>query len=123
MRLLRLTVLACSTLLGATLASSLAVGPAQADPVGPGALDPVIGALPAGPGPYAPYDGPVCRDGDPQCIVDVIAEMEDRLAPLAASCDHDAIFSLAYLRVTQNVKAAADSGYFHDRTWLTRLDA
>ena len=33
--------------------------------------------------------------------------MEDRLAPLAASCDHDAIFSLAYLRVTQNVKAAA----------------
>ena len=49
--------------------------------------------------------------------------MEDRLAPLAASCDHDAIFSLAYLRVTQNVKAAADSGYFHDRTWLTQLDA
>jgi hypothetical protein len=53
----------------------------------------------------------------------VIAEMEHRLAPLAQSCDHDAIFSLAYLRVTQNVKAAADSGYFHDRTWLTRLDA
>ena len=25
--------------------------------------------------------------------------------------------------MTQNVKAAADSGYFHDRTWLTQLDA
>jgi hypothetical protein len=120
MRLLRLTVLACS----AALASTLSVAPAHAaDPVGPGALDPVIGALPAVPVPYTPYDGPVCTDGDPQCIVEVIAKMEDRLAPLAASCDHDAIFSLAYLRVTQNVKAAADSGYFHDRTWLTQLDA
>ena len=60
----------------------------------------MIGVLPAVPVPYTPYDGPVCADGDPQCIVDVIAEMEHRLAPLAASCDHDAIFSLAYLRVT-----------------------
>jgi hypothetical protein len=120
MSLLRLTVLACS----AAVAATLTVAPAQAaDPVGPGALDPVIGALPAAPIPYTPYDGPVCTDGNPQCIVEVIAKMEDRLAPLAASCDHDAIFSLAYLRVTQNVKAAADSGYFHDRTWLTQLDA
>jgi hypothetical protein len=119
MGLTRLLVLACS----AALAGTLSVAPAQADPVGPGALDPVIGALPAAPIPYTPYDGPVCAEGDPQCIVDVIDEMEDRLAPLAADCDHDAIFSLAYLRVTQNVKAAADSGYFHDRTWLTQLDA
>jgi hypothetical protein len=119
MSLPRLTVLACS----AAFAASLWAAPAQADPVGPGTLDPVIGALPPAPLPYTPYDGPVCADGDPQCIVEVIAEMEQRLAPLASSCDHDAIFSLAYLRVTQNVKAAADSGYFHDRTWLTQLDA
>jgi uncharacterized protein DUF5995 len=49
--------------------------------------------------------------------------MQDRLAPLAATCDHDAIFSLAYLRVTENVKAAADNGYFKDRSWLTQIDA
>jgi Family of unknown function (DUF5995) len=111
-------------LLGAGLLPlALLAGPVHADPVGPGALDPAIGALPAAPVPYTPYDGPVCTDGDPQCIVDVIAEMEERLAPLAASCDHDAIFSLAYLRVTQNVKAAADEGYFADRTWLTQVDA
>ena len=119
MSLTRLTVLACS----AALATTLTAGPAQAAPVGPGALDPVIGVLPPVPVPHTPYDGPVCADGDPQCIVDVIDEMEERLAPLAASCDHDAIFSLAYLRVTENVKAAADSGYFADRTWLTQLDA
>ena len=115
MRLLRLTVLACS----AVLAGTLSVTPAHAE----SPLDPVVGVLPAVPVPHTPYDGPVCTDGDPTCIDDVIAEMEDRLAPLAQSCDHDAIFSLAYLRVTQNVKAAADSGYFADRTWLTQLDA
>ncbi|HEX4191285.1 MAG TPA: DUF5995 family protein [Marmoricola sp.] len=86
-------------------------------------LDPLVGALPPFPTPYKPYTGPICQSGSPQCIVDVIAEMQDRLAPLAASCSHDAIFALAYLRVTQNVKAAADNGYFHDRSWLTQIDA
>jgi hypothetical protein len=119
MSLLRLAVLACS----AALTMTLSVAPAQAADPAPSPLDPVIGALPAVPVPYAPYAGPVCTDGDPACIDKVIVEMEDRLAPLAQSCDHDAIFSLAYLRVTQNVKAAADSGYFADRTWLTQLDA
>ncbi|MFL6061595.1 MAG: DUF5995 family protein [Marmoricola sp.] len=85
--------------------------------------DPVIALLAPFPTPYKPYTGPICVSGDPQCIVDVIAEMKARLAPLAASCSHDAIFSLAYLRVTENVKAAADHGYFHDRKWLTQIDA
>jgi len=89
----------------------------------PAILDPVIALLAAFPSPYRPYTGPICQSGAPQCIVDVIAEMEQRLAPLATSCDHDAIFALAYLRVTQNVKNAADNGYFADRAWLTRIDA
>ncbi|RNL61288.1 hypothetical protein EFK50_18165 [Nocardioides marmoriginsengisoli] len=89
----------------------------------PTLLDPVINLLGALPTPYKPYTGPICVSGAPQCIEDVITEMEDRLEPLAASCSHDAIFSLAYLRVTQNVKAAADSGYFQDRKWLTQIDA
>jgi hypothetical protein len=119
MSLARLTsVLACCVALTVGAMSA----PAQAD-ASPNPMDPVIGALPALPVPYRPYTGPVCTDGDPACIEAVIAEMQDRLRPLAASCDHDSIFSLAYLRVTQNVKAAADSGYFHDRTWLTQLDA
>jgi hypothetical protein len=120
MNLARLTsTLSCSL----ALAMAGLPAPARADVVDPTPLDPAIGVLPAAPIPYRPYTGPVCTNGDPRCIEDVIAEMEDRLSVLAASCDHDAIFSLAYLRVTQNVKAAADSGYFHDRTWLTRLDA
>jgi hypothetical protein len=114
-----------------TVVALATVPPAQAadpaDPVGqllsPTIEDPLIGMLAALPTPYRPYTGSICVSGDPQCIVDVIAEMEDRLAPEAATCDHDAIFGLAYLRVTQNVKAAADSGYFADRRWLTQIDA
>src|SRR3954464_1441166 len=77
MSLLRLTVLACS----AALVGTLSMSPAHA--VGPGALARAIGALPAVPVPYTKYDGPVCTDGDPQCIVEVIAKMEDRLPPPA----------------------------------------
>jgi hypothetical protein len=119
------------------LTAVLAIGstsvPAQADTPDPAAAlnallspsieDPLVALLAAFPMPYRPYTGPICVSGDPQCIVDVIAEMQRRLAPEAASCDHDAIFGLAYLRVTQNVKAAADNGYFHDRKWLTQIDA
>src|SRR3954452_1140412 len=116
--------------LTAVLSLSLVSPPAEADGtdplsqlLSPSIEDPLIALLGALPAPYRPYTGTICASGDPQCIVDVIAEMQDRLAPEAASCDHDAIFGLAYLRVTQNVKAAADAGYFHDRAWLTRIDA
>ena len=110
------------------LSLGLGTGPARAtSPIDqllqPSIEDPVIALLAPLPTPYTPYTGTLCPTGDPQCIVDVIAEMKDRLAPLAASCDHDAIFALAYLRVTQNVKAAADNGYFKDRAWLTQIDA
>lgn len=126
---LRRALRAAALALTALLTLSLAAPPAQADPdplaqlLSPSIEDPLIALLAALPTPYRPYTGPICTSGDPQCIVDVIAEMEDRLAPEAAACDHDAIFGLAYLRVTQNVKDAADHGYFHDRAWLTRIDA
>jgi hypothetical protein len=62
-------------------------------------------------------------DGGDACIDDVIARMQDRLTGLAASCHHSAIFSLAYLRVTENVRDAVRTGYFADRAWLNRVDA
>ena len=118
-----------STLISALATLSLclalvAPAPAVADPViGPGPLDPVIEQLPPLPVPYAPYEGKVCRSGSDQCIVEVITEMKSRLHRLASTCQHDAIFSLAYLRVTENVQAAQRQGYFSDRKWLNRLDA
>lgn len=97
----------------------------EPDPVdqllSPTLLDPVIGLLAALPTPYRPYTGDICADGDPRCIDRVIREMEQRLRALG--CDHDSAFALAYLRVTQNVQAAVESGWFEDRAWLTQVDA
>jgi hypothetical protein len=61
--------------------------------------------------------------GADACIDDVVDRMEARLDRLAATCSHSAIFSLAYLRVTENVRDAVRSGYFADRAWLNRVDA
>jgi hypothetical protein len=114
------------TALGAlTLTFAVAApSPAVADPViGPAPLDPVIELLPPLPVPHTPYTGAICSSGADSCIDEVIAEMQTRLDRLAASCEHDAIFSLAYLRVTENVQAAQREGYFADRQWLNQVDA
>src|SRR5690349_1181418 len=126
-RSLKAVVLGLAAVLPLSLASPPAYADGNPDPLAqllsPSIEDPIIALLAPLPSPYRPYTGPICLSGDPQCIVDVIAEMKARLSPLAAACDHDSIFSLAYLRVTENVKAAADNGYFHDRRWLTQVDA
>ncbi len=127
--------LAVTLTLGLAL-SLLAPAAANADdddplgPLGPlvpgtvfGVLDPVITLLPPFPVPHTPYVGDVCPGAEDACIDNTVTEMEDRLDGLAAACDHDAIFSLAYLRVTENVRDAARSGYFQDRKWLTQVDA
>lgn len=96
--------------------------PLTPDLVNPKPLDPAIALLLALPTPYKPYTGSICPGGEDECVDEVIAEMEERLAPLAESCSHHAIFSLAYLRVTENVRDANRSGYFADRAWLNTLD-
>jgi len=97
--------------------------PLTPEVVNPGPLDPAIGLLPALPTPHTPYEGAICGSGADACIDDVISEMKERLRPLAESCSHHAVFSLAYLRVTENVRDANRSGYFADREWLNRVDA
>lgn len=89
----------------------------------PAVLDPAISALAALPTPYRPYTGSICVSGANGCIDAVINEMQHRLQPLAASCSDHAIFGLAYLRVTENVRDANRTGWFKDPQWLNRLDA
>jgi len=91
--------------------------------INPKPLDPLIALLPPLPVKHTPYVGDVCPDGSPSCIDATIAEMEQRLSVSAAGCDHDAIFDLAYLRVTENVREAVNAGVFDDRVWLGQVDA
>ena len=88
-----------------------------------GTLDPVINILPPVPVPYHPSQESECVDGSPHCIDATIAEMQSRYDALAATCDHDAVFALAYLRVTQEVRRSLDAGLFKDPVWLRNQDA
>jgi hypothetical protein len=96
--------------------------PLTSDLINPKPLDPAIALLLALPTPYKPYTGTICPGGEDECVDGVISEMEERLQPLAEACSHHAVFSLAYLRVTENVRDANRSGYFADRAWLNTLD-
>ena len=105
-------------LVAISLGLGLTVLPANA-----GTLDPIIEILPPVPVPYHPTRAAECADGDPACIEVTITEMERRYESLRDRCDHDAVFALAYLRVTENVRDALDEGIYRDPVWLRNQDA
>src|SRR5262249_26305048 len=49
-------------------------------------------------------DKRACQGGEPHCTRFVIQEMERRYRHLAKDCDHNAIFSLVYLRTTEKFR-------------------
>src|SRR3712207_4938404 len=60
-----------------------------------------------------------CASGRVRCIDAAIREMQRRFGPLAAACDHDAIFALAYLRTTQQYRlAVANPSFFVDTPFV-----
>lgn len=113
------TALVASFMVGSTAGRTVA----EDSPVNPTYVDPLIDLLAAMPTEYTPYSGKECPSGQISCIDRVIVGMQKRLDPLAVSCSHHAIFSLAYLRVTENVRDAVATGHFADPVWLNRVDA
>jgi hypothetical protein len=63
-----------------------------------------------------------CIAGRSQCVDKTIREMTRRLDPLASSCDHNAIFSLTYLRVTQEYRRTIDEPFFDDTSFVNYED-
>lgn len=116
-----------AALAGGLTSPALADGPSgpsgPSGPVGPGSLDPLIDLLAPFPASHQPYRGRLCRSGSSACLDKTIQLMRKRLEPLANTCQHDAIFSLAYLRVTEDVRRAVKAGRFRDRVWLNQVDA
>ena len=71
------------------------------------------------PGLSLPYDVTSpddCIAGRVQCVDRVIREMTRQFEPLASSCDHDAIFALTYLRVTEEYRRTVEDPTFFDDT-------
>lgn len=64
-----------------------------------------------------------CLDGSDECIERTIGEMWRRFHRMIPTCDHNAIFSLTYLRVTEDVREAIDTGFYPDLGWINGQDA
>jgi hypothetical protein len=73
---------------------------------------------------YDPNSANDCVSGKVKCVDATIKEMTRRFDPLATSCDHRALFSLLYLRVTQQYRLAVDDpNYFEDNAFVNHEDA
>lgn len=72
--------------------------------------------------PYDPASPDDCIAGRSQCVDKTIREMTRRFDPLASSCDHNAIFSLTYLRVTQEYRRTIDEPFFDDTSFVNYED-
>src|SRR4029453_13310595 len=80
---------------------------------------PFVGWTSLLPGLSIPYDAASpddCVAGRVQGVEKVVRQMTNRLAPLASSFDHDAIFSLTYLRVTEEYRRTIESPTFFEDT-------
>jgi hypothetical protein len=78
------------------------------------------------PGLSLPYDVTSpddCIGGRAQCVDKTVREMTKRFEPLASSCDHNAIFSLTYLRVTEEYRRTiGDPTFFGDTPFVNHED-
>ncbi|MDQ4041560.1 MAG: DUF5995 family protein, partial [Actinomycetota bacterium] len=78
---------------------------------------------------YAGFPGDVgrnaaedCVDGSRACIDETIDEMYRRFHTVVPRCDHNALFALTYIRVTEQIRGLIDAGFYPDRVWIGHLD-
>src|SRR4051812_21508374 len=73
---------------------------------------------------FQPGSDNICQSGRVQCVDSLLREMTRRLAPLASSCSHDAVFADLYLIVTKYYRhAVADPAFFSDNAFVNHEDA
>ena len=70
--------------------------------------------------PYDPSSPDDCSAGRVQCVDKTIREMTRRFDALA--CDHNAIFSLTYLRVTEEYRRTVEGPFFDDTPFVNYED-
>lgn len=78
--------------------------------------------LPALSIPYDATSPDDCIAGRAQCADKTIRDMTRRFDQLASSCNHNAIFSLTYLRVTEEYRRTIDTPFFDDTPFVNHED-
>lgn len=82
---------------------------------------PLVDVLPALPGTYSASVFDDCADGDPGCVGATLDEMYRRYGELVSTCDHNAVFGLTYIRVTEIYRDRAET--FDEPRFLAHEDA
>jgi Family of unknown function (DUF5995) len=71
---------------------------------------------------YDPSSPDDCIAGRVQCVDKTVRDMTRRFDALASSCDHNAIFSLTYLRVTEDYRRTVEGPFFDDTRFVNYED-
>jgi Family of unknown function (DUF5995) len=101
--------------LAALVVGAAAAAAAQAPPSWTALLPP------AAPGGSDPSQAPECPDGKRVCITQVAEALATHVGELR--CSHNAVFALAYQRITERIGAAVDDDGFADRRYIAHFDA
>ncbi|HEX3562950.1 MAG TPA: DUF5995 family protein [Solirubrobacterales bacterium] len=101
------------------------VGQAQAENLVLPNWPELLPANPFTPSGTVPLGWDVCAQGPSSCPDTVIKEMTRRWEPLDASCNHEAVFALTYLRTTQEFARTLNDApdTFSDNPWIRHEDA
>jgi hypothetical protein len=101
--------------------SLLALGDARADDP---TFIPWSALLPGLTTTYDPSSANDCQAGRLHCVDAVIREMQQRFDALDASCDHNLLFALTYLRTTEEYRrAVVEPDFFSDPSFINHQDA
>jgi len=72
---------------------------------------------------YEPSSENDCKAGRLHCVDAVIREMTRRFDALEVSCNHNTLFSLTYLRTTEEYRrAVVEPGFFSDPNFINHQD-
>ena len=73
---------------------------------------------------YEPSSDNDCTAGELSCVDAVIEEMTTRFDALEATCSHNTLFALTYLRTTEEYRrAVVEPGFFSDPNFINHQDA
>ena len=75
----------------------------------------------AAPG-YHPSRAKDCADGRSSCIEETLGQMYDRFDRQYATCDHNSLFALTYIRVTEAIRKAILRGFYEEPRYLATED-
>ena len=106
--------------LALVIGSTLTTSQAAADPP----FLPWSALLPGLTTAYEPSSSNVCSSGELVCVDAVIQEMTQRVNVLDATCDHNVLFGLTYLRTTEAYElAVVEPAFFSDPAFINHQDA